>query len=71
MVSSVPSITGFTYSTATAKDAADGTFSINFKCYEDVDMTVTFTVLVPTYDSVSVTSTKFACVSPKVELPPL
>jgi hypothetical protein len=69
MVSSVPSITGFTYSTATAKDAADGTFSINFKCYEDVDIIVTFSIEVPTYDPVSVTSPKFDCVAPKVTLP--
>jgi hypothetical protein len=36
MVSSAPIVEGFTYDTATAKDAADGTFSVNFKCYEDV-----------------------------------
>jgi hypothetical protein len=56
MVSSAPTIPGFNYSSITTKDATDGTFSVDFKCFEDAVINVTFNIVVPTYDPVLVTS---------------
>ena len=66
MVSSNPPIEGFSYSSVTAKDGTDGSFSLTIKCFEGVQTTVTLSIVVPTYNPVQFTTPDFTCVAPKV-----
>lgn len=47
LYNSNPMISGFDYEDAVTSDNNNGTFSINFTCYKDIDTTATFTIQIP------------------------